>query len=85
MGLRDRFFELLSRGAEPEVDPDEMVDVIEVDLARAPLLRAALEDADIESEILETSFVPQTPLTRARVRVRRADVAAATTVLDELD
>jgi hypothetical protein len=72
--------DLLSRGDEPEHDPDELVDVGTVVFAEGPLTVEALRDAGIEATMLEAFDAP-TAVTRARIMVRRRQAAAATEVL----
>ena len=74
--------DLLSRGDEPERDPDELVDVGTVVLAEGPLTVEALRGAGIEATMLEAFDAP-TALTRARIMVRRHQAAAATEVLSD--
>ena len=72
--------DLLSRGDEPERDPDELVDVGTVGLAEGPLTVEALRAAGIEATAVEAFDAP-TGLTRTRIMVRRHQAAAATEVL----
>ncbi|HEX5944864.1 MAG TPA: hypothetical protein VFY82_01240 [Acidimicrobiales bacterium] len=80
MGLRQRIVDLLSKGAAPEADPDEIVDVGTVALAEGPLTIESLREAGIEATMIEAFDAP-TAITRARIMVRRHDAAAASEVL----
>ncbi len=79
MRLRQRFIDLLSRGEEPERDPDELVEVGTVSLPEGPLTVESLRDAGIEAGMVEAFDAP-TAQARARIMVPRRQVAAATEV-----
>jgi hypothetical protein len=78
--LRQRFIDLLSRGEEPERDPDELVELGTVTLPEGPLTVAALRDAGLEASMFEAFDAP-TAQARARVMVPRRQAAAAAEVL----
>jgi hypothetical protein len=80
VGLRSRLVDLLSRGEEPERDPDEPVELGVVFLPEGPLTVEALRDAGIEATMLEAFDAP-TAQARARIMVPRRQVAAAADIL----
>ncbi len=85
MGLMDRVRGWLSRGEPRAVDPDELVEVALVRLPRGPMLVAALQDAGIEAQGIETFNVVSDVRSDMRILVHRRDVDAARLVLQRLD
>ena len=84
MGLRDKLFELLSRGTPPDLDEDELVFLEEIPLVNGPMTVEQLKDVGIEAVLIE-SFDPVTMArSNAEIRVPRRQLAEANELLDTL-
>jgi hypothetical protein len=84
MGLRKRLLGVLDRGAPPTTDPDEVVDLVEVEMWRSELIVTGLRDRGVPAIALPSSGIPEAPFTHARIQIRRRDYADAEAALDEL-
>lgn len=80
MGLRAGFWNLLARGGD-EPAADELVELVTVPHFEAPLMVADLEAHGIDATIEDAFDLVTNSLTRARVLVRRSDLAAAHDVI----
>jgi hypothetical protein len=85
VSLRTALLSLLGRGGERELDPDEYVDVVNVELWRSQLVVVALRERGVPAVALESSTIPYAPLTRARIQVPRHDLVRAMSIIDGLD
>jgi hypothetical protein len=83
MGLRRWLCAQLSRGAPPELDPTEPVEVTIVRLADGPMTVSALEAAGLHAVALDT-WSPITELRHVRIMVPRAEADGALEILADL-
>ncbi len=84
MGLRQRFYELLSSGPPPDLDPASPVEVADLPLPRGPTLVSALRNAGIDAHGVESFDVATNARVRMRIMVPRADLDVARRVVDEI-
>ena len=84
MGVRRWFYDLLSRGDAPELDPEEHIEARVVHETTAPMTIALLERNGIGAVSMAVPRVPGARLADyASIRVRRCDVDEARRLIDE--
>jgi hypothetical protein len=83
MGLRDSFFRLLSKG-EPELDPDEPVEIGVIPLAVGPMTVETLRNAGFHAVGAPTYNIISEVANRYRILVPRREAVDAQRLLDEL-
>ena len=84
MSLRSWFFNLLTKGTAPPLDPDEFVEVETVPSYMGPLVETILRDNGIEPRCEDTYNIVTRTLSNVRVLVTRRDFERAAEVLTEL-
>jgi hypothetical protein len=82
IGLRRWLYRMLARGEVADSDPNELVEVITVPLARGPMLVAALTQQRIQAVGIESFDVATDTRSRMRIMVRRSDLAVAEQVVE---
>jgi hypothetical protein len=80
--MRSWLLKVLDRGGVADIDPDEVVEVVDAPLVRGPMLVALLKREGIESKGVESYDVVTGVRSRMRIMVRRADKEAAERLLD---
>jgi hypothetical protein len=84
VGLREALLRLLSRGAKPEADPDELVEVAFVKVYEGERLAAALRSAGVAATSVEAMNPATEVRSDARVMVARRDAEQARRILEGL-
>ncbi len=83
MGLRAAFVRMLSREAEDPVDPDELVELVTVPHFEGQLVVAEMRVNGIDAIATDELNMVTRTATDARISVRRADLDAARSVLQD--
>lgn len=84
MGLKQRLWDLLSSGVPPELDPSSPVEVADVPLVEGPRMVSALQAAGIDAKGIESFDLVTKTRARMRIMVRRSELDAARSLVDEV-